>query len=314
MLPEEALDDGGAFIEWYIHDYLLSSGKTILEEYYSSHFNGLTGNEREILRAHMKACPGIYEVQEVTKGAGMRLSDIFTGEALDVKEVRGSYQVVKWDFLMLRVYDLKGVKRFVGTGRILPRQSVQGLKDFLHEEKDFALDSLVPHKGAKLTWLKKGDSREWEKVKPEKGMIIESKFMHESGKLSWDILGGVSIDRKGLILECISKERLERGKQRLNNLLKDHIDHKIDTFENMEATIDRDRRERHDEEGELDSHAQFVMESMMQQKFRDWVNERIGGIHNTQVDPIYSGRWGVSLPTNRQQGVAFVTTDPWSMR
>jgi hypothetical protein len=136
MLPEEALDDGGAFIEWYIHDYLLSSGKTILEEYYSSHFNGLTGNEREILRAHMKACPGIYEVQEVTKGAGMRLSDIFTGEALDVKEVRGSYQVVKWDFLMLRVYDLKGVKRFVGTGRILPRQSVQGLKDFLHEEKD----------------------------------------------------------------------------------------------------------------------------------------------------------------------------------
>jgi len=88
-------------------------------------------------------------------------------------------------------------------------------------------------------------------------------------------LGGVSVDRKGLTLECISKERLERGKQRLNNLLKDHIDHKIDTFENMEATIDRDGRERHDEEEEFDSRAQFVMESMLQQKFRNWVNERI---------------------------------------
>lgn len=343
ILPEEALNEGGAFIEWYLHDYLLSSGKTILEDYYSSHFNRLTGNEREILRSHMKACPGIYEVQEVTKGSGMKLSDIFTGEELDVKDVRGSYQVAKWDFIMVRVYNLKGTKRFVGIGHILPRHSIQGLKDFLlhefgnfreesgrhgwkdfmkqrsylaehymknlpeerpilltpeghsliiskahfhirdfdkvldilYEEKDFALDSLVPHEEAKLTWLKKWESREWEKVKPEKGMIIESRFMHESGKLSWDILGGVSVDRKGLTLECISKERLKRGKQRISNLLKGHINHKVDTFEDMKAALDGDRRERHDEEEELDSRAQFMMESMVHQKFRDWVNERI---------------------------------------
>jgi len=343
MLPEEALDEGGAFIEWYIHDYLLSSGKTILEEYYSSHLNRLTGNEREILRSHMKACPGIYEVQGVTKGTGMKLSDIFTSEELDVKDVRGSYQVVKWDFLMVRVYDLKGTKRFVGIGRILPRDSVQGLKDFLlheferfkgesghhdwkdfmkkrsylaehymkklpeespilltpeghsliiskahfhirdfdrvldilYEEKDFALDNLVPDKEAKFSWLKRGESREWEVVKPEKGIILDSKFMHESGQLSWDILGDIIIDGKGLTLECISKERLKRGKQRLSNLLKGHINHKVDTFEDMEAAIDRDRGERDDEEGELDSRARSMMESMMHQKFRDWIDERI---------------------------------------
>jgi len=52
----ETMFEGGAFIEWCIHDYLLSSGKTILEEYYSSHFDRLTRNERDILQSHMKAC------------------------------------------------------------------------------------------------------------------------------------------------------------------------------------------------------------------------------------------------------------------
>jgi len=43
----------------------------------------------------------------------------------------------------------------------------------------------------------------------------------------------------------------------------------------MEAAIDRDRGERYDEEEELDFRAEFMMESIMHQKFRDWVNERI---------------------------------------
>jgi hypothetical protein len=344
LLPEEAQNEGVAFIEWFVHDYLLSSGKTILEEYYSSHLKRLTRNEIDILKSHMKACPGVYEVQEVAKGVGMKLKDIFTSKELDVKDVKGSYQVVKWDFLLVRVYNLKGVKRLVGIGSILPRHTVQGLKEFLlhefekfkvetgrhdwkdfmkkrsyliehymknlpeerpafvtpeghsliiskahfnirgfdrvldilYEEKDFELDDLHPHKNAKFSWLKKGESREWEVVKPEKGIILDSRFMHESGKLSWDILGNIMIDRQSLTLECISKERLKKGTQRLNDLLKGHIDHKVDTFEDMEVAIERNRGERHhDEEEEPDSYAQYMMESMMHQKFREWVDERI---------------------------------------
>ena len=84
-----------------------------------------------------------------------------------------------------------------------------------------------------------------------------------------------SFDMKGLTLECISKERLKRGKKRLSNLLKGHMNHKVDTFEDMKAALDGDRRERHDEEEELDSRAEFMMESMVHQKFRDWIDERI---------------------------------------
>jgi hypothetical protein len=192
----------------------------------------------------------------------MKLKDIFTSKEFDVKDVKGSYQVVKWDFLMVRVYNLKGVKRLVGIGSILPRHTVQGLKDFLlhefekfkggsgrhdwedfmkqrfhlithymknipeerpvfvtteghnliisrahfnimdfdrvidilYEEKDFELDDLHPHNKAKFSWLKKGKSREWEVVKPEKGMVLDTKFMHESGKLGWDILGNIMFD------------------------------------------------------------------------------------------------------------------------
>ena len=344
LLPEEAQNEGRAFIEWFIHDYLLSSGRTILEEYYSSHLKRLTRNGMEILKSHMKACPGVYEIQEVTKGVGMKLKDIFTSKELDVKDVKGSYQVVKWDFIMVRVYNLKGVKRLIGIGSILPRHTVQGLKDFLlhefekfkgesgrhdwedfmkqrfhliehymknlpeerpvfvtpeghnliiskahfnirdfdrvidklYEEKDFELDDLHPHNKTKFSWLKKGESRKWEVVKPEKGMILDTKFMHESGKLSWDILGNIMIDGQSLTLECISKERLKRGTQRLNDLLKGHIDHKVDTFEDMEVAMERNRGERHhDKEEEPDSHARYMMDSIMHEKFREWIDERI---------------------------------------
>lgn len=147
--------------------------------------------------------------------------------------------------------------------------------DILYEEKDFELDDLHPHNKAKFSWLKKGASREWEVVKPEKGIILDSKIMHESGKLSWDIVGSIMIDGQSLTLECISKERLKRGTQRLSDLLKGHIGHKVDTFEDMEAAIERNRTERHDEEGEPDSYAQYMMESLMHQKFREWIDERI---------------------------------------
>ena len=43
----------------------------------------------------------------------------------------------------------------------------------------------------------------------------------------------------------------------------------------MKAALDGDRREWHDEQGVLDSRARSIMESILHQKFRDWVNEQI---------------------------------------
>lgn len=109
----------------------------------------------------------------------------------------------------------------------------------LGKEYDFYPAEEKKGKGYKFTWLKRGKSKEWDVVAiPEGGMILKSEMLHRIGELSWITLGTVTITRETLTLECLSKERLERGKRRLEELLDDYIIHKADTYEDIEKAIE----------------------------------------------------------------------------
>lgn len=343
ILPEEAQDDGGAFMAWYIHDYSLSTGKTILEQFYESHANRLKDDEKAFLQSDMKTCPGLYEVIEVREGEDLTLSDIFHDDILSVKEVKGSYQVVKWDILMVRIIDIKGTRRFAGNAQIIPRQIVQELKafmlkefdafkrevmqddwqafmkgrsylinhymrdasreepvfftpeghsvifgkarfdalafekilDILDLESDFVVDEVIPSEKAKLSWLKRGKSKEWDVVEHGEGTVLDSKLMHESGKMSWDIMGSITISGKRLFLETHSRERLERGKNRLDELLKDHIRHVADSFESVKAATNRaGGREAMVKAEAIPENDRFTV-SFLTEKYREWLDDRI---------------------------------------
>lgn len=350
VLPEKALEEKGGFIEWFVNDYILPSGKTIIEDFYSKTFNRLTDEEKAILESYMMSYQSIYEVQDVTEGVGLKIRDIFTGKELEIKEVKGSQQVVKWDLLMVRVHTLNGINRFVGNGEILPRSKKDGLMSFLkqefekfkqtagktewsafmknksyivehyledlpeerpaflteemHElinarsnydvkdfekvidilsnEYDFTIDRMVTGKEAKLIWLKRGESKDW-KVSKERfknGIVVDSKLMHESGKLDWAVLGNITITSNRLILECLSKERLDRGKQRLNKLLKACISHKVDTFEDFGKAMEKVKLTKDEKiETAPSETGTFLMEALLRKKFLGWLDERIPALN-----------------------------------
>ncbi|MGA2107351.1 MAG: SEC-C metal-binding domain-containing protein, partial [Syntrophorhabdales bacterium] len=289
VLPEHAAEDQGDFHEWFITDFRLGRGKTVIESFLEERGSRLTEKERTLAEALSESYRSIYEVQEIREGSGLTIRDLFTGEELDVQEVSGSYSMAQWDVVHIRVYTAEGVHKFAGNGRILPRRYVNDLtaylndayrahKDelggapfsvflketpflvgrffdslaeerpvFLTEERhrvissrahfsvanydrarnvllrqyDFGDAEEVRPRGIRLSWLKRGASKAWEAgtEELENAIVTTSNMVHPSGRLDWTVLGTVVLHPDRLTLECMSRERLERGEKRLEQLI-----------------------------------------------------------------------------------------------
>lgn len=92
------------FIEWFIHDYQLAGGSTVIEEFARTQGTSIPPNEREILQGWLDPAISLFEVQESSpERAEIRIKDLFTGKEILIRDVSGSKQLVKWDLIATRV-------------------------------------------------------------------------------------------------------------------------------------------------------------------------------------------------------------------
>lgn len=367
VLPEDVVEeDHGAFTEWFLNDFLLPSGKTIMEEFYSAQFSRLTPEERAILEAHMVGYTSVYEIQEVFEGKGFRAKDLLMGGELEIREVSGSRQFVKWDIIIARVYTLNGISKIAGpTAQMVPRDLLDSFMGFLRQERevftreagkegwpafmkarsyrirhffadlpeqkrvfhtdeghqvvlaraehrigalrdvlirfekeyDFMIDEVKSGKEAKLSWIKRGPSKEWpEAVKlPEKGLLIQSKMLHESGKLEWPVLGTLSITSYRLTLECLSRERLERGKKRLKEILGGLIEHTGDSFQSVDEAMKKRGSTGPEKESKVSRRANILAQAQLERQYKDWADAKLPALNGM------SPREAVRMPEGRQR-------------
>ncbi|OHE16815.1 MAG: hypothetical protein A2X96_10050 [Syntrophobacterales bacterium GWC2_56_13] len=150
-------------------------------------------------------------------------------------------------------------------------------RKLLSGEYDFADEEEIPSGGVSFSWLKRGPSKDWEMghESDEKGMIATSSIVHPSGKMTFTVLGTVNLYPDRLILECMSRERLERGKKRLQDLMQGAIRHRIDEFEDIRVAM-----ERHKEKGEgakpiKNEGARAMLASIMQKHMSAWPDKEI---------------------------------------
>ncbi len=345
MLPERASKDGGQFHDWFINDYRMTNGKTILEDFRDRRLNSLSAEERRLAESLLKSYVSIYEVQDVREGEGMTIRDVFTGEEMDVEEVSGSYMAVRWDLVQVRVYRMDGVCRFGGNGQTIPRMRIDALKTCLDEarrkygadtgregwpaflkdnafligrffddvveelppllteerhriisarahftvsgyervrkllsrEYDFADENEIPSGGVSFSWLKRGPSKDWE-VSTEadvNGMVATSSIVHPSGQLTFTVLGTVNLHPGRLTLECMSRERLERGKKRLLDLLGESIRHRVDEFEDIHVAMERRGGKGEAVKPLQDDKARALLAAMMRKHLSAWVDQAL---------------------------------------
>jgi len=133
VLDEKDERDFPLFLEWFIHDFSLWNGMTIVEEFYHEKKEKLSEEEISLLKHEIASYLSLYEVTSVNPGVGLRLKDLFTGEEMDVLEVRGSLAAVKWDMFFARVIRMGDVNKLSGVVSLIPRRMKENVLSSVNE-------------------------------------------------------------------------------------------------------------------------------------------------------------------------------------
>jgi len=168
--------------------------------------------------------------------------------------------------------------------RIITAKAHFTVSDFGHARKllsgeyDFTDEEETPSGGVSYSWLKRGPSREWKigTEEAEKGIVATSSIVHPSGQLTFTVLGTVNLHPDRLTLECMSRERLERGKKRLLDLLRGSVRHRVDEFEDIDVAMERqEEKEEAAKPLKHDERYRTMLTSVMQKYLSAWPDTAI---------------------------------------
>ncbi len=123
------------FLDWFVFDYRRSRNSRRLIERFRDHaWDRLSDEERLLLTGWLSSRLGIFEVLKVDPGRRLLLSDIFTGERVEVTEKTASQVLHKYDLIFtrpLRVFDTHGVSV---AGLVIPRSWKRVIEAMLRYE------------------------------------------------------------------------------------------------------------------------------------------------------------------------------------
>lgn len=106
------------FFEWFIFDYRLSTGRTVIELFAES--PDLSAEERELLEQWMKARLTLYEVKEILPGKGVVLQDLLGRRQVTVHDTSIAQEISPGMILLMRVLKVGDRHEFSASGLALP--------------------------------------------------------------------------------------------------------------------------------------------------------------------------------------------------
>jgi len=151
----------------------------------------------------------------------------------------------------------------------------------LKEAPDFELEEAgggsTPNK-LRFVWLKRGPSRDLiQEGGLTQGIQIQTSRLATQHSHPVSVLGAVTLNEEEMVLETLSRERLEAGKRRLQTLLGGYVTFKLDTLQSPEALRDQAAKEARQEkipETPLPTESERrVVESMLRNHYERWIDE-----------------------------------------
>jgi hypothetical protein len=163
------------------------------------------------------------------------------------------------------------------------------VEESLNETEEFIL--VNEQKGGKFAgslhyiWLLRGRSVVPEAPKDQlssEGLMLSGSWTAGPGMPDYKTLGDLYLSKRGLTLSCMSRERLEAGKQLLIEILDDKIYHPQDHFEEFKQQFDdsdlMDEEEyleheiKDDREEEMDDESEIVEQEMIECETLRWLD------------------------------------------
>jgi hypothetical protein len=268
-----------AFDAWFTLDFPLASGVTLVDEMLRRQRARLRPGEREYLERMRGTHLAPYQVTEVKRDQGLQLIDLWTGQRIWVAERLGTSQLVRWDFLGLRLMrGAQGHQVVDGWPYLYPAGSRDRFMRVLrrvHRERKREIPSLTPVRFFKgfapafhHCWLDTVALRPLPAMRTAEGdalvfaralfevrdrtAVVAALDRHadlepEDGAYAWledardfrRVLGRFVLERNRLVVETYSEKRVQRGREFLEALVGDAVRFRVVEYEDPGRAIER---------------------------------------------------------------------------
>ena len=122
--------------EWFIFDYKISSGRTVIETFHEERSQAMRDLEAALLREWSRSRISLYEVTAVIEGEGLTVKDLLSRKTLQVHDVNAASEIEAGSVLLMRVLKVGEVYEFSTSGLALPGQCKEPLLKRLHQDRE----------------------------------------------------------------------------------------------------------------------------------------------------------------------------------
>lgn len=121
--------------EWFIFDYKLSNGKTVIETFFNENSQALDELETALLKNWIDSCISLYQVTGITPGKGLSIKNLLYREEAVVRDLNVSSEIEVGNILLVRVLKVGEEYEFSTSGIALPGESKEFLLKELRRER-----------------------------------------------------------------------------------------------------------------------------------------------------------------------------------
>ena len=303
------------FNDWLIHDFVIPrTGSGFIEEF-AKRSPGLNMLDRRKLADWKRSRYSLYEVQEVREGSGVVFKDLLAGGEAFVRDVSTSKGSARWDCYLARVEESDGAKELTAVLLSIPREVVNELQEWAAAgrlQSQLSWDAFLRANSHQLRRkaleLAKQFAGSFQVLSPEDDEVVFSRAVYDivdedrlrrsldgfgafqrddnSGGYAWldeaemenggrRVYGFLRVAQGRLTLECMTRQRLERGEKLLRKLAGDSLRHKGDEFEGLGPALrDRDKGSRAVAKGPVQSEAERdLVQKLASEHYAKWPDQ-----------------------------------------
>lgn len=121
--------------EWFIFDYKLSSGRTVIETFRDEYSHALTAQEATLVRDWARSRISLYEVTGVIPDEGLYIKDLLGRKEIKVRDVNAAAEIEAGNILLMRVLKVGEEYEFSTSGLALPGHYKEPLLKRLHRDR-----------------------------------------------------------------------------------------------------------------------------------------------------------------------------------
>lgn len=140
--------------EWFIFDYKMSSGHTVIETYREEQAYALERQERALLNDWCHSRISLYEVLSVVPGEGLTLRDLLCHGEYFVRDMNAASEIVTGSVLLIRVLKVGDEHEFSTSGLALPAASKIPLLNYIIRDMEEYNKEKKPEKRTLTNYLK----------------------------------------------------------------------------------------------------------------------------------------------------------------